>query len=355
MLANTPRDPWIETLLGEQQFQRQQGFFPWWYRLTAPPDPGPTATVKQRDRARRSKTLSALALFLALTLLLVAYIALTGPNKQIITTVYILYPTIVGCLMLNRLGHINAAGGLLITSLVGGMYLTLVTTATHGGISPNDKDILYLPFFGELFAAALLPTSAIFLVAGINLCFSLWVLNLAPHTPAFTQLLSTGYFSITFRVIEIHFIVAAVMWVMANAFLIALKRADRAAELARLNHDLTEVATAKLREKARLEQSIAEIVQVHTQVANGHLGVRVSLTGDTVLWPVAVPLNNLLGRYQQARQEARERNLYLQVLTRLVQDFPAIREHATTQLHAQRLHLQSSHAISPVSRSSFLV
>ncbi|MGH2507282.1 MAG: hypothetical protein ACRDHZ_07730 [Ktedonobacteraceae bacterium] len=55
------RDSWVYTLLGEQNFQRQRGFFPWWYRLTAPPDPGPQATLKQRDLARRSTILSALA------------------------------------------------------------------------------------------------------------------------------------------------------------------------------------------------------------------------------------------------------------------------------------------------------
>ncbi|MGH2508618.1 MAG: hypothetical protein ACRDHZ_14635 [Ktedonobacteraceae bacterium] len=334
------RDSWVHLLLGEQNFQRQQGFFPWWYRLTAPPDPGPAASLKQRDLARRSKILSALALFLVLVLLLVAYIAWTGPNKQIITTVYILYPTLFLCLLLNRRGQVNLAGICLITALVGGMYLTLITTALHGGISPNDKDILYLPFFGELFAAALLPTSAIFIVAGINVSFSIWVLNYAPHTPAFTSLLSTGYFSIMFRVLEIHFIVAAVMWIMAHAFLIALKRADRATELARLQHDLTEAANFKAQEKDKLDRSIAEIVLVHTQVANGQPGARVHLRGENVLWQIAVPLNNLLGRYQQARQEAGEREMYLHVLGQLVQEFPVIRERATASLHEQRLLYQ---------------
>ncbi|MGH2507283.1 MAG: hypothetical protein ACRDHZ_07735 [Ktedonobacteraceae bacterium] len=267
---------------------------------------------------------------------MVAYIALTGPNKQILTTVYILYPTITLCLMLNRRGLVNLAGICLIVAIVGGMYLTLITTALHGGISPNDKDILYLPFFGELFAAALLPTSAIFIVAFINVSCSVWVLSYAPHTPAFTTLLSTGYFSIAFRVLEIHFIVAAVMWVMANAFLIALKRADRATELARLQHYLTEAAHAKVQEKEQLEGSIAEIVRVHMHVANGQPGARVHLTGENVLWQIAVPLNNLLGRYQQATRAAQERDLYLAVLNDLIQEYPTIRQSATRYLQQYR-------------------
>ncbi|HEU5382849.1 MAG TPA: hypothetical protein VFV38_46165, partial [Ktedonobacteraceae bacterium] len=246
-MATNARNSWVFSLLGEQHFQRQQGFLPWWYRLTSPPDIS-NPTLQQRDVARRSKILSALALFLAGVLLLVVYLALTGPNKQIIVTVEILYPTIALCLLLNRLGHVNLAGVLLIVSLIGGMYLTLGTTAfLRGGLSPNDKDILYLPFFGELVAAALLPTFAIFLVAIVNTGASLWFLYAAPHTPAFTQMLTSGASSITFRIVEIHFFVALVCWIVATWTLISVKQADRAAELARLEHDLHSEAIEKLR------------------------------------------------------------------------------------------------------------
>ena len=336
MISAHQRDPWIHKILGEHNFQGQKGFFPWWYRWTTPPE-NENPTLKQRDLARRSKILSALALFLIWTLVMVAYVALTGPNKQIINTVYILYPTIAICLFLNRHGHVNIAGLVLITSLVGGMYLTLVTTAFHGGITPNDKDILYLPFFGELVAAALLPTYAIFLIAFINIVCSLWVLNFAPHTPAFDVLLSTSASSITFRIIEIHFFVALVASIMATWTLIAIKRADRASEVARLEHDLNETANEKIKEKKRLDASIAEISKTHILIANGNLEARVPLTSENVLWQIAVPLNNLLARYKQARLEAKEREMYLQVLNRLVQNRPDLRETVNTYLHEQRL------------------
>ena len=100
-MTNYSRDSWIFSLLGDPQFQRQRGFLAWWYRLTSPPDLD-NPSLAQRDVARRSKILSALALFLAGVLLFVAYIAWSGPNKQIVTTVYVLYPTILACLVLNR-------------------------------------------------------------------------------------------------------------------------------------------------------------------------------------------------------------------------------------------------------------
>jgi hypothetical protein len=332
--AHNQRDPWVYTLLGEQNFQSKKGFLPWWYKLTSPPDPE-NPTLKERDLTRRSKILSALALFLGLTLIFVAYIALTGPNRQIINTVYILYITLFICLLLNRFGHIHIAGALLVVGLVGGMYFTLVMTALHGGLTPNDKDIFYLPFFGELVAAALLPTTAIFVVAVFNTSFSLLLLNYAPHTPAFTAMLATGSSSITFRIVEIHFFVALVLWIVATWTQISVKQANRASELARLEHDLNAAANEKIMEKEQLERTVAEIIQVHMLVANGNLEARVPIkTGEqNVLWQIAVPLNNLLSRYQQATRAAQEREMYLQVLNRLVQDYPMVREKATAYLH----------------------
>ncbi len=330
------RDSWVFTLVGEQNFQRQQGFLAWWYRLTSPPEIA-NPTLQQRDVARRSKILSALALFLALLLLFVAFIALTGPNKQIIVTVYILYPTIFLCLLLNRFRQVHLAGLLLILALVGGMYLTLGTTAFfHGGLSPNDKDILYLPFFGELVAAALLPTYAIFVVAIMNTSVSLFFLYDAPHTPAFTAMLASSASSITFRIVEIHFFVTLVVWIVATWTLISVKQANRATELARLEHDLHAEAKEKLKQKEQVERGMYEIMRVHTLVANGYQGTRVHVTGDNVLWQIAVPLNNLLGRYQQATRAAEEREGYLQVLHRLVEDYPNIRQSATRYLQEQR-------------------
>jgi hypothetical protein len=331
MITNQ-RDPWAYQLLGEQNFQSQRGvwrFFLWWYRLTSPRDVE-NPTLRQRDLARRSKILSALALFLGLTLIFVAYIALTGPNRQIINTVYVMYVTMSLCLILNRFGHIHSAGALMVVGLVGGMYFTIIMTALHGGLTPNDKDIFYLPFFGELVAAALLPTITIFLIAAANTTISLWLLYNVPHTAAFSQMLATGSSSITFRIVEIHFFTALVLSIMATWTLIAIKRADRASELARLEHDLNATANEKIKEKERLEQSVAEITRVHMEVANGHLEARVPVrTGEqNVLWQIAVPLNNLLTRYQQATRAAQQGDVYLRVLNRLMQEHPELQKKA---------------------------
>lgn len=163
--SSTHRDSWVHTVLGDQNFQAQKGFFAWWYRHTCPPDPSPGASFQQRDRVRRGRIASACMLFLALILVLVAVIAFVGPNRQIATIIYTLYPMIVLCVVLNRRGMVTLVGVLLTLGIVGGMCLTLVTTALRGGLSPNDKDILYLLFFAELFVAAILPIHWVFVVA----------------------------------------------------------------------------------------------------------------------------------------------------------------------------------------------
>lgn len=348
-MITSQRDPWAYTLLGEQNFQGQRGvwkMFLWWYRITSPRDVE-NPTLRQRDLARRSKILSALALFLGLTLIFVAYVALMGPNKQLINTVYILYGTLFICLILNRFGHVHSAGALLVASLIGGMYFTVIMTALHGGLTPNDKDIFYLPFLGELVAAALLPTYAIFLVAAFNTIISLWLLYNAPHTAAFSQMLATGASSITFRIVEIHFFTALVLSIMATWTLIAIKRADRASELARLEHDLHAAANEKIQEKEQLEGAVSQIIAVHMQVANGNVEARVPLkTGEqNVLWQIAVPLNNLLARYQQATRTAQMGDLYLKVLNRLVQEQPGLQEQALRYFDELR-HPQQRDALS---------
>jgi len=332
-MTNDSSHSWIFSLLGEENFQHQRGFLPWWYRLTSPPEI-PNPTLEQRDLTRRSKILSALALFLAGLLLLVAVVAITGPNKQILMTVYVLYPTIMVCLVLNRFRHIHLAGTLLALAIVGGMYFTLTMTAyVRGGLTPNDKDILYLPFFGELVVAALLPSLAVFLVGALNTSVSLFFLYDAPHTPAFSAMLVGGASSITFRIVEIHFFVCLVCWIVSTWTLISVKQANRATELARLEHDLRTEATAKLQQKSQVEQGINAIIQVHTQVANGQLGARVQLSGENSLWQIAVPLNNLLGRYQKTIRAAQEGEGYARILNRLVEEYPAIRSSAVQYLH----------------------
>lgn len=324
----TDRDSWVHTVLGDQNFQEKKGFFAWWYRLTSPPDPAPGATFQQRDLIRRGRIASACMLFLSIVLLFVWFIGFFGPNKGIVNIVYTLYPTILLCIFLNRRSRVNLVGILLTLGLVGGMCMTLITTARGPGLSPNDKDILYLLFFAELFVAAILPINYVFVVAAINIGISIYMLSFAHHTPAFNALLATGYSSILFRLMQIHVLVPAILWILVNNNRAAIKRADRAEEMARLQRDMAQLAREKASEKDALEHSINLITDTHARIANGDLDARVPIGGDRsfVLWQVAGQLNNLLGRYQKARQELQQREQLIQVFQHLMNENPSIRD-----------------------------
>ena len=334
----TVRGSWIHTVLGDQNFHEHTGFFAWWYRHTSPPEAAPGASFHERDLIRRGRIASACMLFLATILVLVGLIAYLGPNKQIANVLYTLYPMIALCIVLNRRGYVNLVGVLLTLGLVGGMCLTLFTTAAHGGLSPNDKDILYLLFFAELFVAAILPIHSVFLVAAVNILLSVYLLTFARHTPALDSLLATGYFSILFRLIQIHVIVTAVLWILVNNNRAAIKRADRAEELARLQGDLAQMGREKAKEKDALERSIRAITETHARLANGDLDARVSSTPENplVLWQIAGQLNNLLGRYQKARQEVQQRELLFQVFQVLMNANPEVGKAVSMELQRQR-------------------
>jgi hypothetical protein len=334
-------DTWSYGVLGDHLFRDRTHPFSrllgWWSRHTSPPDARPGATFAQRDLVRRGRIASSMMLFLAVLLLFVAVIGVLGPNKNLLTVVYTIYPIIAVCLFLNRKGHVTWAGILLSLGMVGGMCMTLFSTALHGGISPTDKDILYLLFFDELFFALLLPINTVFLVAVLNLLISLVVLNLAPHTPALTVLLAQGgYASILFRLVQIHVLVPFALWVLVTIMQEQTRRANTAEELARLQHDVSQLTSQQAEQKAALEQSIALIVQVHTRVANGDLDARVPLTHDLVLWNVAGQLNTLIARYQKARQEVQQAERLVRSYERMMSLYPVFRQTVQRALRDQR-------------------
>ncbi len=337
----TAPDTWSYGILGDHLFRDHTNpvarVLGWWVRRTSPPDATPGASFAERDRVRRGRIASPMMLFLALVLILVAVTVMLGTNKHIMMMVYTLYPITGLCLFLNRKGHVTWVGILLSLGVVGGMCMTFITTALHSGISPTDKDILYLFFFDELFFAMLLPINTVFLAALLNLLISLAVLNLAPHTPALTtSLTQRGDATLLFRLVEIHVLVPFALWVLVTTMQEQTERANTAEELARLEHDLALMSSQQAAEKAALEQSIALIVTVHTRVANGDLDARVPLTHDLVLWNVAGQLNTLVARYQKARQDVQQAEQFVRSYKRMMSWYPVLRQAVQRAVREQR-------------------
>ncbi|HEU5375665.1 MAG TPA: hypothetical protein VFV38_09520 [Ktedonobacteraceae bacterium] len=296
----SPQDSWVYRVLGDQNFAHQKGFFAIWYRLTSSPDAPPDATFGLRERIRRSRLASALMLFLGTVLLLAGLIGATSPNHTILIVVSSMLLAILVSIPMNRHGRVKLVGLLMILGLTVGMYTSIGVDAFSVGMSPNDKDILYLLFFSELFAGALLP-NWVFVLAAINIAFSYVALRFFPHDPALVVMLKSSFPAIFPRLVQIHIIASGVMWILVNNLKAALERANRAEEIAKLQHDLAALASEQAAEKQELERQIAAIVAVHTQISQGNLRARVPLIAGNTLWNLAGPLNTLLDRYQHAR------------------------------------------------------
>nr|MBA2287212.1 hypothetical protein [Ktedonobacteraceae bacterium] len=78
-------------------------------------------------------------------------------------------------------------------------------------------------------------------------------------------------------------------------------RADRAEVIASLEHAIAEQGQAIVEQKRLLDLGIEQVLQTHVRVSNGDFNARVPLTEESVLWPIAVSLNNLLSRFQRLR------------------------------------------------------
>lgn len=275
-----------------------------WYHLTAPPVLPQWASLAHREAARRARLTSIVLLFLIVMLLMLLPVCLIGANM--LGTIAIGGGVLVAivALLFNRSGHLNISG-LLITAYV---FLSVATVilATPGGLSTEALGLFYLLVFVEVLAASLLPVNAVLPVALVNIAFVVVDLALQHKAPEFAQVLATQYLSILVRIIVLHIFVALVLWLWVRSANTAIKRADRAEELAARERQIKELQQAKLQQKEELERGIELILQTHVQISNGDFQARAPLSQDNMLWKIAHSLNTLIGRMQKYSQAAAE-------------------------------------------------
>ncbi len=286
----------------EHNSSRPKGPLALWYRYTSPPEPPSTASYKQRDLHRRGQLASMIMLALQVVLLIIIPIGLFGPNKQIFITAVFLTIIIIISALFNRAGRVNIAGLILSIALNFGICLSILRTP-HGQ-TPDSIAQFDLLVFSELFVASLLPVNWVWASAAFNIAFSTYELTYAPRTPLFQTVMSTSYYAVISRPIQLHLLVTVVLflWVVnANR---AIKRADRAEEIARLQHDIAQQTKMIKGQKQALDRSIDQIVETLMSWSNGSTNARIPLNQGNVLWQVAGSINNLLGRVQHSRQES---------------------------------------------------
>jgi hypothetical protein len=147
-----------------------------------------------------------------------------------------------------------------------------------------------------LVAASILPRPMTFIVAGTNSVLIWLDFALQPHASDVQQYVAAqGVVPQIARPIALQIIIATVAYLWVRGTDEAIRRADRAEELAAMEHQLVE-------QKRQLDLGIRGILDTHVRIANGDYGARAPLTQDNILFQIAASLNTLLNRLGRAAQ-----------------------------------------------------
>ena len=276
----------------------------WWKAFSLPPEPPPDASFKQRDVFRRAQLASTLLFaFVAVLIAVLVVFLITNRTSPILIGLVILLAFMLISAYLNQKGQVNIAGFIMsagLTLVIWGLILD-----QPGGMAPGNLGLFDLLVYPELFAASLLPVNWVFGWALVNSTFVILAFTHAPRTHLMAQVLATGGASIIEKPIQLQILVSVVLWLWIRSATNAIKRADRAEEISRLQRVVADQMLEKVNQKRQLDAEIQQIELVLDQSAVGNLDARVALQSGNVLWSISGKLNNFISRFKRVIQEQR--------------------------------------------------
>ncbi len=303
--AQPPGPSLVEVIERTPMAPERRSSLEWWYRRTAPDEPSSSAPLKQREAYRRGRLIATILLMQMGVIVLVALTVGLFVNRLLLPNLVVTLLVLCGAAWANRRGRVIISGLLSVIVLEISIGLNIF-------FNPAGLSVFALPFYdilviGELFAVSLLPEWAVFLAAFINILFIGATLGFLPKADDLAAVLNgPEAVDALARPIAIQIMVAVVSYLWVRSAKRAIERADRATTIAALEHALAQQGQEAALQKQQLEQSIQQIIDTHTRVANGDLSARVPLTQDNVLWEVAGLLNNVLSRLQRLSQTEAE-------------------------------------------------
>jgi hypothetical protein len=285
---------------GNDGIMRRTGLVGWWLNLTAPPWPAHSIPVKERERLRKAELTSFSILAIFAFLIALVSNSLADPTTAEAVGLMALFLLIAA--LLNRTGRTRAAAYL----IPGAMSLLLMATVAEapGGlklIGLPIYDLFVIPIFvvsliGDRRAPWIFALLAIAFVVGSYLLVKPEVITL-PGGGTFNGIAYEqqifGIWGMINRHVALLFFAALFGWMGARSVDNAIARADRAEEIARLEHAIAE-------QTRQLEQGIEAIRQTHVRVANGDFSARAPLEQEHILWQIAYSLNNMIQRLQRS-------------------------------------------------------
>jgi hypothetical protein len=310
--ANTPQgEQRVPSSYLTQQRQRKKSpqglarILQFWYGIASPPEPSASASFEERELFRRGRTGSQITIFLFLLLFISYPAAFQGSNPLLVVLITIDLFIMIIATAFNRLGMINAAGSLAVLSVITTPTINILTT-------PHGLGTIVLPIFGMLVlplmcAVSFLPAWWVFIVGAGNCVFSVWVLKFMPSVGELHEVLQVAFPGILVPILISQIIVSIVAFLWVQGATQALRRADRAEEIAQLEAIEIKRKEEQLAISRQIEEGVQQIIAtMNTVVTQNDFSIRVPMSQENILWRVSRSLNNLLSRLQGFKQGQEE-------------------------------------------------
>ena len=277
----------------------------WWYTLTTPSAVAPDAPFAQREQARRGRLTSTIAFGFLIAEIVVLLAGLHDPSFAGLIdgkSGFFILPSAIAltllAMALNRY-RLMPIAGILLAIVAEAPILTLMFFPANGRLAIQDIPIYYMLVISELVVVSILPPVSVFGVAAINSALIVGDLLLQPGSGAIVALLSQTDDTLTTLALPIalQLIVALVAYLWVGDTLQALRRADRADEIAALERREAEGAR-------ELEEGVRQLLEIHVQLSNGNFNVRAPAVRNQQLWHIGNSLNTLIARLSRLSQDS---------------------------------------------------
>jgi hypothetical protein len=265
----------------------------WWLRMTSVGPDTAGMTLEQRELGRRSRLLSWIILGLFVVDLLLLPLANGAPGT--LAAIIVVFLGLAAAALLNRYGFVTIAGVFIVMLICGGVLASLATEV-NGQLTMFDMPGYDIFALAVVVAASVLPRISAFIVAIATSVIIGVDFNVQGHAPDLVaNIQSQGVVALLARPIALQIIIAVVAYLWVRGTDIAIRRADRAEEIAAMEHAIAD-------QKRQLDIGVQQILETHVRVANGDFTARAPMNQENVLWQIAASLNNLLTRLQRSGQ-----------------------------------------------------
>ena len=265
----------------------------------------PIDAVHRHERERRKP----LVRLLAIAIMVISVVLIpTGmiPDVDRVTLIAVSLALVGGlaAYILNELNVEMAAVIVLLSTIALAICWEILAEAQlQGGIDLADLRLFDLFTILIVLSGMLIGRLAPIITGTATMAFTVAALLLLPHTKPLEQFwtgndpyaMRGSFYDVILVALAIQAFIACISWLSATSVQNAIQDALRADDLEAANEQIRLQARILAEQRARWQEGIADIQQVHAAVARGQWDARATVTASELL-PIAISLNLLLDR-----------------------------------------------------------